>query len=211
VLPASYQFPAAVIITVGGLLACFVGYRLFRLILGLYGAVLGAALTAAAVGTSHPWTLVLAIAVGALVGAVLMIAAYYVGVGLIGAGIAALALRAGWSLLLHGPPPTVVLVIVSVLGALGALSIVRYVVIFGTALAGAWTLVIGGLALLGDAAATQAVSTGDVWMLNPLDPVRGRLWISGLWFVVTLLGVVVQLTTTRGKLVRSAKQPRSQK
>ena len=210
-LPASYQFPAAVIITVGGLLACFVGYRLFRLILGLYGAVLGAALTAAAVGTSHPWTLVLAIAVGALVGAVLMIAAYYVGVGLIGAGIAALALRAGWSLLLHGPPPTVVLVIVCVLGALGALSIVRYVVIFGTALAGAWTLVIGGLALLGDAAATQAVSTGDVWMLNPLDPVRGRLWISGLWFVVTLLGVVVQLTTTRGKPVRSAKQPRSQK
>ena len=40
-----------------------------------------------------------------------------------------------WRVVSGGEPPTVVLVVVCVLGALAALSVVRYVVIFGTALA----------------------------------------------------------------------------
>jgi len=36
-LPAAYATPAAVILLVGGLLACFAGYRLFRFVLGVYG------------------------------------------------------------------------------------------------------------------------------------------------------------------------------
>jgi hypothetical protein len=91
---------------------------------------------------------------------------------------------------------------VAVIGSLGALSIVRYVVIFGTALAGSWTLIVGGLALSGDAAASKAASAGDVWILYPLDPLQGRWWVLGLWFVVALAGVVVQLGTTSRKIVR---------
>ena len=44
-LPAAYHVPAAVLLLGGGLLACFVGHRLFRVVLGIYGFVTGALLT----------------------------------------------------------------------------------------------------------------------------------------------------------------------
>ena len=146
-LPASYATPTAVVLALGGLLACFAGYRLFRLVLGVYGFILGAFITTSMMGSANMWTLVLAAVVGGILGAILMIAAYFMGVGLVGAGLAALAVHVVWRVI-GGEPPTAVLVIVCVVGALGALSAARYVVVFGTALAGAWTLILGALALM---------------------------------------------------------------
>ena len=202
-LPAAYVTPAAFVLTIGGLLSCFAGYRLFRAVLGLYGFILGAALVSSMSDPHTTWALIVEGMVGGLVGALLMIAAYFVGVGLVGAGLAAVGLTSGWHFFAHADPPTLILVIVSVIGALCALSIVRYVVIFGTALAGSWTLIV---ALSGDAAAKRAASTGDVWILYPLDPLQGRWWVLGLWFVGALVGVVVQLATTQRKQARKAKR-----
>ena len=39
-LPASFQTPAAIILVLGGLLSCFAGYRVFRVVLGFFGFVL---------------------------------------------------------------------------------------------------------------------------------------------------------------------------
>jgi hypothetical protein len=210
-LPASYATAAAAVLAVGGLLACFAGYRLFRLVLGIYGFIIGASITTTIVGASGTWTLVLAGIVGGLLGAVLMVAAYFVGVGLIGAGLAALALNLIWRLV-EGPgaqPATLVLVIVAVIGALGALSLVRYVVVFGTALAGAWTLIVGALALAGSPGAMRATSAGDIWVLYPLDPSPGRWWYIAVWFGLSLAGAVVQLATTKktgGRKTRAARR-----
>ena len=196
-LPASYVTPAAVILVAGGVLSCFAGYRLFRVVLGLYGFFLGAVVTTSIMGSaSSMFAQVLAGVVGGLVGAVLMIAAYFLGVGLVGAGLAALALDTGWRAVQHTDPPTVVLVVVAVLGALGALSIVRFVVIFGTAISGAWTTILGGLALAGDRAATHATSPTDVWVLYPVDPMPSKWWVYAAWFALALIGVIVQLSTT---------------
>ena len=41
-LPLSIQVPASVVLLAGGAVACFAGYRLFRLVLGVYGFILGA-------------------------------------------------------------------------------------------------------------------------------------------------------------------------
>ena len=41
-LPASYQLPAAIVLLVGGIVACFFGYRLFRIVLAIFGFILGA-------------------------------------------------------------------------------------------------------------------------------------------------------------------------
>ena len=196
-LPAEYVVPAAAVLVVGGLLSCFAGYRSFRFVLGMFGFIFGAAIVSNMTNPHTTWALLVDGLVGGIVGALLMIAAYFVGVGLIGAGLAALAITSAWHLFAHTDPPTLVLVIVSVLGALGALSIVRYVVIFGTALAGSWTLIVGALALRGDAAARRAASAGDVWVWYPLDPLQGRWWVLAAWFVIALAGVVVQLVTTR--------------
>ncbi len=50
-LPASFQVPAAVVLILGGLLSCFAGYRVFRVVLGIYGFILGALLASSAMGT----------------------------------------------------------------------------------------------------------------------------------------------------------------
>jgi hypothetical protein len=195
VLPASYTAGAAAIFLVGGLLACFAGYRLFRLVLGLFGFLLGAMITTSIYGEASTWALVVAAIVGGLVGAVLMITAYFVGVGLVGAGLAALLLHLGWRIV-GGDPPTIVLVIACVIGALAALSVARYVVIFGTALAGSWTMIIGAAALMGDTAALAAASARDIWVVYPLDPLPGRWWVVPAWALAAVVGVIVQLSTT---------------
>src|SRR5262245_36606231 len=206
-LPASYATYAAAMLAIGGLLACFAGYRLFRLVLGIFGFYLGALMTAQIMDLStHGWALLLAAVVGGLIGAGLMLAAYFVGVGLVGAGLAALGLNVAWQYIAGTEPPTLVLVVVCVLGALAALSIVRYVVVFGTALAGSWTLIVGALAVRGDAAAKQAASAGDVWILYPLDPAR-RWWMIPLWLGLALAGAVVQLNTSASKNPGGKRKP----
>jgi hypothetical protein len=195
--PAAYATPAAVILIVGGLLACFAGYRLFRFVLGVYGFIFGAAVTTQVMGASHTMiALAVSALVGGLVGAGLMVAAYFVGVGLIGAGLGLLALNAGWHAVAHVDPPVLAVVIVSVVGALAALSFVRYVVVFGTALSGSWTAMLGALALTGDRAAAHAASAGDVWVFYPLGPPSQPWWAPIVWLCLALVGVVVQLSTT---------------
>ena len=41
-LPQAYELPAAIVLVLGGGLSCFAGYRLFKVVLGLYGFILGA-------------------------------------------------------------------------------------------------------------------------------------------------------------------------
>jgi hypothetical protein len=210
VLPASYAAPAAIVLVIGGLLACFAGYRLFRIVLGLYGFILGAAITTSALGNATTFSLVLAAVVGGIVGAVLMISAYFIGVALVGALLASVVLSAGWHLVAKGDPPTIVLVIVAVLGALLALSVVRYVVVFGTALAGSWTAIVGAVAFMngrGPAAAGRSASLSDLWVIYPNDPTLHRWWITIGWLVLALAGAAVQLSTTTK--MAGVKRPRS--
>ena len=215
-LPVAYATPAAVILLVGGLLSCFAGYRMFRVVLGLYGFIIGASITTAAYGSSGTVALVVAAIVGGVVGALLMVAAYFVGVGLIGAGLASLALNSVWHAMRHTDPPTALLVVVAVLGALAALSIVRYVVVFGTALGGSWTALIGGLSLMehrGGAAAQTAqtaLTASNMWVLYPLGPIPGYWWFYLAWIALAIAGAVVQLATTT-KLAGPKKAPAPKK
>jgi hypothetical protein len=96
-LPASLQTPAAAILVIGGLLACFAGYRVFRVVLGIYGFILGALLATSIVGTEQTmWTILAAIG-GGLAGALILIAAYFIGVALIGAGLGAMTANLIWA------------------------------------------------------------------------------------------------------------------
>ncbi len=196
-LPASYATPAAALLCVSGLLTCLAGYRLFRIVLGIFGFIVGAMATTSAFGNATTVTLVAAAIVGGLVGSLLMVAAYFLGVGLVGAGLAALVLNLGWHAMKAGDPPTIVLVIACVLGALAALSVVRYVVVIGTALGGAWTAIFGGLALMGNAAARHAVSGNNAWIMYPLDPMPNFWWIMPAWLTLSAVGIAVQLSTSK--------------
>ena len=194
-VPGAYAVPVAVILVISGAVACFGGYRLFRVVLGIYGFILGAMVTSSVMGTSSTWALVLAAAVGGIIGAVLMIAAYFVGVGLIGAALASLAVHVVWRVI-GGDPPTAVLVIMAVLGALGALSVARYVAVIGTALAGSWTMIVGGLALSGRKFDSLPVTSDNIWVVYGAGPLPGNWVVIVSWVLLALAGAVVQMTTT---------------
>ena len=207
-LPATYQLPYALILLVGGLLACFLGYRLFRIVLGFAGFVLGAALASSLFGVSDTWPMLAAAIVGGLLGAAVLVAAYFVGVALVGAGLGAavanMLFAAG-----DRDPQFLVVVVCAVIGAVAAMYLQRYFIIVGTAFGGAWTLIVGALAMIGDKAARQAAAVNDVWVVYPLDPAPGRRWVTVVWLMLGLIGAAVQLGWTagdKGRVVRRKKK-----
>lgn len=194
-LPASFQTPVAIVLVFGGVLACFLGYRLFRIVLAIYGFVLGALLATSALGAAETWTMVLAAVVGGLIGALILIVAYFIGVALIGAGLATVVVHLVASQMGREPSPWLVIGM-AVAGALLALALQRFVIIVGTAFGGAWTAIVGGLALADYEPAVEAAAAGDVWVLYPLDPAAGQPWVMAGWIALGLVGTVVQLAVT---------------
>ena len=89
-LPQSYQVYAALVLVAGGALACFAGYRLFRLVLAVYGFILGALAGSSMMAASDTMSMLVAALAGGLVGALILFLAYFVGVALLGAGLGAL-------------------------------------------------------------------------------------------------------------------------
>jgi hypothetical protein len=194
-LPASLQIPAAIVLVLGGLLSCFAGYRVFRVVLGIYGFILGALLASSFMGTDQRVWMVLAAIGGGIVGALVLIGAYFVGVALVGGALGALAANLIWAA--AGREPHVFIVILfSISGALAALALQRYVIIISTAFGGAWTALVGSLALMGDRTAVSAAVRHDVWLAYPLSPAPGQRWVLIVWILLGIAGVIAQLTIT---------------
>lgn len=206
-LPASYQLPAAIVLLVGGTIACFFGYRLFRIVLSIFGFIIGALAASSLFGASDTWPMVAAALVGGLVGAGILFAAYFVGVALVGAGLGAVV--ANMLFAAGGQEPHYLVVLLSsVAGAVLAMYLQRYVIIIGTAFGGAWTLIVGAMALAGNRGAIAAAAAGDVWVAYPLDPAPGRQWVPVAWVLLGLIGTGVQLGWTGGEKGRVGRRKR---
>ena len=198
-LPHSYELPAAILLVLGGALSCFAGYRLFRIVLGIYGFVLGAMLASSAMGVTNTTGMIVASLVGGVCGALLLMFAYFIGIALAGAGLGALIAHVAWSGVGTGDPPAVAVVVLSVLGSIGAMFLQRYVIIVSTAFGGAWTIIVGGLAIAGErSAAAKAATATDVWILYPTSA-PGQAWVPVAWIVLGLIGTGVQLGVTGRK------------
>ena len=194
-LPASLQTPAAVILLAGGLISCFAGYRVFRIVLGIYGFILGALFASSAMGTEHMTWMIVAALAGGVVGALILIAAYFVGVALLGAGIGALSASLIWASL-GREPGALVVILFSIAGALGALALQRYVIIGATAFGGAWTIIVGALAFTGNRVAVDAAARDSVWLAYPMHPAPGQHWLLIVWLALGVAGTLAQLTLT---------------
>ena len=191
-LPASFQAPAAIILLVGGLVSCFAGYRIFRIVLSFFGFVFGVLFASSVMGSDQTmWTIAAALA-GGLIGALLLFAAYFVGVALIGAGFGAGLAMVVWAAI--GREPGIIPVIVlAILGAIGALALQRYVIIVATAFGGAQTAIVGGAALMGSRSLDPAARS--VFRVYPLDPLPATRWDLVAFVVLGIIGLVVQLRT----------------
>lgn len=194
-LPASFQVPAAIILLVGGLISCVAGYRIFRTVLGFFGFILGALLASSVVGTDQTLWMIGAALVGGLVGALILIGAYFVGVALAGAAIGAVVVNLIWAAV-GRDPHVLVVVAFAIVGALGAMALQRYVIVTATSFGGAWTAIVGGLALAGDRLAVEAAARNNVWLAYPMNPAPGQRWVIAVWLVLGLIGVAVQFRVT---------------
>jgi hypothetical protein len=149
------------------------------------------------VGQFETWAAALVTIAGGLAGTLVAILAYLVGVGLLGAAVGAVVVNVQWAA--ENSEPNVWLVVgVSLVGALGALALRRYVIILGTSFGGAWSALVGGLALAGNSAAVAAAA-GNLQQLFPLAPARSQIEFVVAWCVLGGLALVVQLRTFRRK------------
>ena len=197
-LPASYGFPAAVILIVGGAVACFAGYRFFRVVLAIYGFILGALMASSMMGVGNNVGMIVAALVGGLIGAVVLVLAYFVGIALVGAGLGALIAHEVWHWIKPGDPPALIVIGAALVGAALAMVVQRYVIVVGTAFGGAWTMIVGLMNALSTRGLTRMSSATEVWILYP-QSTPGDQWAPLAWLVLGLVGVVVQLGLTGGK------------
>jgi hypothetical protein len=193
-LPASFQTPAAIILLIGGVISCFAGYRVFRIVLGIYGFILGALFASGIAGPENTTWMIVAALVGGAIGALILIAAYFVGVALLGAGIGALTASLIWASL-GREPGAIAVILFAIVGALGALALQRYVIVGATAFGGAWTIIVGALALTGNRVALDAAARNNVWLAYPV-PEPGNYWLLLAWVALGVTGVIVQLAIT---------------
>ena len=152
--------------------------------------------------------MVAAALVGGVAGALILMFAYFVGIALVGAGLGALLAHLAWSALRPSvDPPAVLVIVLSIFGAIVAMLLQRYVIIIGTAFGGAWTLLLG----LGAAMSVQAgghpqiglmareATVMDPWIFYPLTPLPGAQWVPFAWVALGVVGTAVQLLLTAKK------------
>jgi hypothetical protein len=201
-LPQAYQLPAALLLVLGGALACFAGYRLFRIVLAIYGFILGAMLASSTMAASNTIGMIAAAVVGGLAGALILVFAYFIGIALVGAGLGAVVAHVGWPYVGVGDPPALLVIVLAVAGAVGAMFVQRYVIVVATAFGGAWTLIVGAVAVTAARTAPAAgalARTADVWILYPLSPDPAQTWIPFAWVALGVVGTAVQLGITGRK------------
>jgi uncharacterized protein DUF4203 len=197
-LPHVYEVPAAIVLILGGALACFAGYRLFRIVLGVYGFILGAMLASSLMGVGNNVGMIVTAIIGGVIGAVVLVLAYFVAIALVGAGLGALIGHQIWTWIRPGDPPVLIVVAVALAGAVAAMILQRYVIIVGTAFGGAWTMIVGAVNLLATRGITRGASATEVWILYPTSTPDAR-WAPFAWLLLGLVGVAVQLGITGTK------------
>ncbi|MGV3518815.1 TM7S3/TM198-like domain-containing protein [Luteitalea sp.] len=201
-LPETLHVPAAVLFLVGGVLSCFLGQRTFRIVLGLYGFVVGVLVAGSLIGPADTTRDLLMLIGGGVGGAVALVLAYFIGVALIGAAFAALAVHAVAAQFGSGPPAMLVIAC-TIAGALIALSVQRYVIVVGTAFGGAWLLVMGALGLWHRESVTGLGTAASGWQAYPLRPAPGESWVLILWLLLAVAGLVAQLRLSAPRMARA--------
>lgn len=178
-----------------GLLNCFFGYRIFRVMLGVYGFFLGAVAGFAFVSNvanGQVLWLLLGILVGGLLGAALMVVFYFVGVFVVGA-LAGAILVDTVGLSIGVDLPLVVTIVVALVAGVAALFFQRFAIIVATALSGAWAAVGGTFSLISG----QELRLRQVFAQPTTQRAGVALWIVLLlWLALTVAGAVVQFRTT---------------
>ncbi len=191
-----------------GAVQCFFGYRIFKIILGLTGFLLGAAL-GGAIGYSIWPQEVAALAaglVGGIIGAAVLVALYFFGVFLIGAFLGGVLGQVFFAVAESNPQPAVMLIVAVIVGVV-ALFFQKFMIIVSTGFGGAWIVVVG----------IAYFTTGAIDLTNLERMYRsgGSLTYAMLlcWIALGIIGVIVQYKSapTEVKKARPSSAPDREK
>ena len=176
-----------------GVLTCFAGYRLFRVILGVWGFVGGAVIGASlAQGLGVDLIVKMGMAIlGGIAGAVLVSVLYVVGVFLFGAGFGLVLASTIQDVLHLAISPWPLLLLLGLLGGVAALVLQKPLIALFTAFGGAWVVV----------AASGALVLGcplESFPTHCLRPSRAALLALVPWLVLGLIGFATQVRTRHG-------------
>jgi hypothetical protein len=204
ILPEGGALVSALLVLVLGLVACFLGYRLFASFISLYGFLIGAGLGLALAGRLLPGNdvaAVIAVVVLGLIGAVVVRFLYWLVIFVIGAGAGAVLVQAAAGAM-GQPAPMLLVIVAAIIVGILALVFQHVAIILITAFAGAWAVVSGAVALI----------TGQpITLTGAFTPPAVERWSSVpvialvVWLVLGLVGAAYQFRTTAEPAPRRAR------
>jgi hypothetical protein len=187
---------SALLVVVAGILACFWGYRILKVTLGLFGFIFGAyaawELALSRFDANTAFALVCAL-VGGLIGMALYVWLYFLGIFLLGATAGAIVVAAVFNGSAHQPEPMVFLA-ASIIGGIVALIAQKLMIIVSTAFSGSYLIVAG----LWPFVASHAPAR--IW-LYPAPDSSGPWRYAALaaWLILGLVGLRVQFRSSPRK------------
>lgn len=191
-----------------GAIQCFFGYRIFKVILGLTGFLVGGVL-AAAIGyaiSQEEVVALLAGLVGGFIGAALMVTLYFIGIFVIGALLGGVLGTVLFTVAGNDPEPVVLLILGVIAGVL-ALIFQKFMIIVSTGFGGAWHVVSG--------IAHFTMGTIDLTTIERFFSSGGsHLYATVLcWLALGIVGVMVQYKSPppRGKEAEPSAPPKRKK
>lgn len=173
-----------------GILFCFFGYRLIKVILGIAGFVLGFGLVGGLVlrFTGSALAAILSGLAGGILFAVLAVLLYFVGVFILGAYLGAV-LGALLATVLGIFTPLWVFIVLAAAGGILAVIFQRFMVILATSFIGAYTIMLG------------------VVYLIPMGPASPWVLFAG-WVALGIAGLFVQYKVTGKKKLAEERRKR---
>ena len=186
----------AVALIASGVICCFLGYRLFRIVLGVTGFLGGGALVwTLAAGAGYGQGVVLAAALlGALLGALAMFSLFYVGVFLFGCSLSLLISIVVFSVV-RTELNVLLACIFALVGGLVTLLIRKGLVVASTALTGSWAALSGTSHFVENMDLVRLLSEPDF----PRSQSGLHYVVLALWLALGIGGIAVQLRGLRRK------------
>jgi len=195
-LSGIYELPVAVVVIGSGLLACFFGNRLFRIVISVYGFIFGVYLTDLVFEvTETAWIVITSIA-GGLFGALICWSVYLFIVALVGAGLSVLITDLVFGHFEYELKLWII-VVAAISGACISFRLQRMAVILGTAFGGSWTVLIG-ISLLGF---IPDMTFSSNQFFDNFSVGLGFVpeWVKGIWLILSALGVLLQVRMSKSR------------
>ena len=190
-LPPQAMTAGAFIALAAGLAACFFGYRLLHILLGIAGFAAGwmvGSSVGAALAENVLWAIVGGLA-GGVVGSVLFVILYVLGIFALGGFLGWLLggfIASVWNHNLYPVLPAILAVCCGVTIMLFR----RFILIAATSFIGAWGVLSGGLFLLSE-------DTNIPFDSQSLQTADGRLsYLLAIWLGIGLIGMAIQYIFT---------------